>query len=606
MRSLSRILALASQLWPLYVAVVTGAVLNAATGLGVPFVIKAATDEVVAALTGTGGSVTTVVWLAVGLLGLDIAHTVIGNLGGYAGDLMAVRLRSILSRRYFEKLLRLPQDYFDNQLTGTIISRLQRSITETTTFLNSFANNFLPLLITVGAALVIIASYSPWLALLLVAIYPVFTWLTMLTSRRWQVLEGQKNTAFDIAGGRFAEVVGQIRVVKSFGSQQRELDHFTGQYDTTVAITRVQSAFWHRMDVLRGIALNVIFFGIYVIIFTTTVQGAFTIGVMVLLIQLVTMARAPVTMMSYLVDSAQRAITGSTDYLAVMDEVEEPSPPADAGAIVPGQAAVPAQSAVRAQAGQPLLEFRQASFGYGTGEDVLREVSFTVARGERVALVGESGGGKTTLTSLLLGLYPLRAGTLLVDGRDIADLPVESLRSLVGIVFQDPSLFSGTIRENLAYGRPDAGEAEIIDAARRAHAHGFIIGLPGGYDAEIGERGVKLSGGQKQRIAIARALLKDAPILVLDEATSSLDSKAERLVQEGLDELMSDRTTLIIAHRLATIAGVDRIVTLADGRVDEIGTPAELATTGGIYAELLALQGSRAGRKSLRRFEIVG
>ena len=381
---------------------------------------------------------------------------------------MAVRLRSILSRRYFEKLLRLPQDYFDNQLTGTIISRLQRSITETTTFLNSFANNFLPLLITVGAALVIIASYSPWLALLLVAIYPVFTWLTMLTSRRWQVLEGQKNTAFDIAGGRFAEVVGQIRVVKSFGSQQRELDHFTGQYDTTVAITRVQSAFWHRMDVLRGIALNVIFFGIYVIIFTTTVQGAFTIGVMVLLIQLVTMARAPVTMMSYLVDSAQRAITGSTDYLAVMDEVEEPSPPADAGAIVPGQAAVPAQSAVRAQAGQPLLEFRQASFGYGTGEDVLREVSFTVARGERVALVGESGGGKTTLTSLLLGLYPLRAGTLLVDGRDIADLPVESLRSLVGIVFQDPSLFSGTIRENLAYGRPDAGEAEIIDAARRA------------------------------------------------------------------------------------------------------------------------------------------
>lgn len=596
MRSLSRILVLAAELWPLYVAVIAGAVLNAATGLGVPFVIKAATDQVVAALTGTGGSVTAVVWLAVALLVLDIAHTVIGNLGGYAGDLMAVRLRSLLSRRYFEKLLRLPQDYFDNQLTGTIISRLQRSITETTTFLNTFANNFLPMLITVGAALVIIATYSPWLALLMLAIYPVFTWLTMITSRRWQKLEGRKNTAFDIAGGRFAEVVGQIRVVKSFGSQQRELAHFTKQYDSTVAITREQSAFWHRMDVLRGVALNVIFFGIYVIIFTGTVQGGFTIGVMVLLIQLVTMARAPVTMMSYLVDAAQRAITGSTDYLAVLDEPEEPSAVARQGSGLPVQAAP----------GQPIIEFRQASFGYGTGDDVLQDVSFSVARGERVALVGESGGGKTTLTSLLLGLYPLRAGKLLVDGHDVAEMPLESLRSLVGIVFQDPSLFSGTIRENLAYGRPEASEAEIIDAARRAHAHGFIIGLPGGYDAEIGERGVKLSGGQKQRIAIARALLKNAPILVLDEATSSLDSRAERLVQEGLDELMSDRTTLIIAHRLATIAGVDRIVTLADGRVDEVGTPAELATSGGIYAELLALQGSRAGKKSLRRFEIVG
>jgi ATP-binding cassette subfamily B protein len=177
----------------------------------------------------------------------------------------------------------------------------------------------------------------------------------------------------------------------------------------------------------------------------------------------------------------------------------------------------------------------------------------------------------------------------------------------VGVVFQDPALFSGTIRENIAYGRPGATTEEIETAARRSHAHGFIIALPGGYDAEIGERGVKLSGGQKQRIAVARALLKDAPILVLDEATSSLDSKAERLVQEGLEELMSDRTTLIIAHRLSTISSVDRIITLREGEIDEIGTPAELAESGGIYAELLALQGSatKADRKRLQRYEIL-
>jgi ATP-binding cassette subfamily B protein len=195
-----------------------------------------------------------------------------------------------------------------------------------------------------------------------------------------------------------------------------------------------------------------------------------------------------------------------------------------------------------------------------------------------------------------------------VDGRPVGDIPLTELRAQVGVVFQDPALFSGTIRENIAYGRPDASEADLEAAARRAHAHHFILGLPGGYDAGIGERGVKLSGGQKQRIAVARALLKDAPILVLDEATSSLDSKAERLVQAGLEELMADRTTLIIAHRLSTISAVDRIITLRDGRIEEIGTPAELATTGGIYAELLALQASatKAGRALLQRYEILG
>ncbi len=225
-----------------------------------------------------------------------------------------------------------------------------------------------------------------------------------------------------------------------------------------------------------------------------------------------------------------------------------------------------------------------------------------------IAFVGESGVGKTTLSSLLLGLYPLTGGQLLVDGRDVSTIPLPELRAQVGVVFQDPALFSGTIRENIAYGRPDATEAEIIAAAQRAHAHTFISGLPGGYDAEIGERGVKLSGGQKQRIAVARVLLKDAPILVLDEATSSLDSKAERQVQEGLEELMVNRTTLIIAHRLSTISSVDRIVTLREGRIDEIGTPAELAATDGIYAELLALQGAgtKAERKRLRRYEILG
>ncbi len=599
MRSLIRILGVARELLPAYAAIVAAGLLVAATGLAVPFIIKAATDEVVAGLSGSGGGIRSVLWLAFLLLLTDVANTLISNVGGYLGDVMSIRLRSILSRNYFEKLLRLPQRYFDSELTGTIISRLQRSITETTGFLNMFANNFLPMLLSVVAALVIIGWYSWWLALLMLAVYPLFTWLTALTSRRWQRLETAKNTEFDIAGGRFAEVVGQIRVVKSFVAEPRELAHFSGRYDTTIGLTREQSAYWHKMDVVRRGGLNLIFFGIYSIIFTATISGAFTLGVMVLLIQLVNMARQPVQSMSFLVDSSQRAITGCRDYFLVMDE------PVESVAIA---ADSPPPPTLQTPQGEPVVVFDDARFGYGGDVEVLRGVSFDVRRGERVAFVGESGVGKTTLTSLLLGLYPLTSGKLLVDGRDVNTVPLPELRAQVGVVFQDPALFSGTIRENIAYGRPAASEAEIVTAARRSHAHGFIIALPGGYDAEIGERGVKLSGGQKQRIAVARAMLKNAPILVLDEATSSLDSKAERLVQEGLEELMAERTTLIIAHRLSTISSVDRIITLREGLIEEIGTPAELAVTSGIYAELLALQASasKADRKRLQRYEILG
>ena len=236
---------------------------------------------------------------------------------------------------------------------------------------------------------------------------------------------------------------------------------------------------------------------------------------------------------------------------------------------------------------------------------VIDHVTFDVSPGEKVALVGESGGGKSTLVNLLLGLYPVTEGAIMVAGNDISQVTPDALRRRIGVVFQDPALFSGSIRKNIAYGT-EATDAQIRDAAHRAYADRFIKRFSQQYDTLVGERGIKLSGGQKQRISIARALLKDAPILVLDEATSALDTKSERWVQAGLESLMADRTSLIIAHRLSTISSVDRIVTLDAGRVDEIGTPAELAASGGIYAELLALQASssKADRKRLERFGI--
>ena len=604
MASLLRIVRFTRALAPLYTAIIVCSVLTAAAALAVPFLIGHATDTVAGAVDGqtpTSAAVRAVVLIAAAVLVAELFNTVVSNVGGWFGDVMSNRMRTILSVRYYDKLLHLPQRWFDGEITGTIVARLNRSITEITNFAKMMSNSFASMLITTVAVLAISAWYAWPLAALLLIVFPLYVWLTSLTSVKWQRLEGEKNEQVDIASGRFAEVVGQIRVVKSFVRERSELADFRRRFWSTDATTRAQSTHWHRMDVIRRAVLNLVFFGIYVIIFVRTVQGAFTLGEMVLLVQLMSMAKAPVESMSWVIDSSQRAIAGSKDYFRVMETEVDPRTEA---MLARAEADTPAP-AIEPVPGAPVVRFRDVSFAYEDGEDVLHGIDFSVARGEKVALVGESGGGKSTIVNLLLGLYEPRAGEIEVVGRTSTELPLDELRSRIGVVFQDASLFSGTLRENIAYGRPGASDEEVADAARRANADGFVRRFPGGYEQVIGERGLKLSGGQRQRIAVARAILKDAPVLVLDEATSALDTKAERQVQKGLDELMEGRTSLIIAHRLSTIAAVDRIITLEDGRIDEIGTPAELAASGGIYAQLLDLQNS-GDRKRLARFDITG
>jgi ATP-binding cassette subfamily B protein len=253
------------------------------------------------------------------------------------------------------------------------------------------------------------------------------------------------------------------------------------------------------------------------------------------------------------------------------------------------------------------VEYNSVDFSYEKGSSVLKNISFTIEPGQKLALVGESGEGKSTLANLLLRFYEAASGSIMIDGKNINDVTQKSLRQSIGVVFQEPLLFSGTVRENIAYSNPKISEKDIISAAKSANAYGFIKKLPKGLDTEIGERGVKLSGGQKQRIAIARAITKNPKILILDEATSSLDSKAEHEVQDALERLMKDRTTLIIAHRLSTISNVDTIVGLKGGKVVEIGSPAELAKTRGIYAELLKLQGlakTEEGKAKLKKYDM--
>ena len=604
MASLLRIVRFTRALAPLYTAIILCSVLTAAAALAVPFLIGHATDTVAGAVGGqtpTSAAVRAVVLIAAAVLVAELFNTVVSNIGGWYGDVMSNRMRTILSVRYYDKLLHLPQRWFDGEITGTIVARLNRSITEITNFAKMMSNSFASMLITTVAVLAISAWYAWPLTVLLLIVFPLYVWLTSLTSVKWQRLEGEKNEQVDIASGRFAEVVGQIRVVKSFVRERSELEDFRRRFWSTDATTRAQSTHWHRMDVIRRAVLNLVFFGIYVIIFVRTVQGAFTLGEMVLLVQLMSMAKAPVESMSWVIDSSQRAIAGSKDYFRVMGTEVDPR---TAAMLARAEDDVP-PPAIEPVPGAPVVRFRDVSFAYEDGEDVLHGIDFSVARGEKIALVGESGGGKSTIVNLLLGLYEPRAGAVEVVGRTSTELPLDELRSRIGVVFQDASLFSGTLRENIAYGRPGASDEEVADAARRANADGFVRRFPGGYEQVIGERGLKLSGGQRQRIAVARAILKDAPVLVLDEATSALDTKAERQVQKGLDELMEGRTSLIIAHRLSTIAAVDRIITLEDGRIDEIGTPAELAASGGIYAQLLDLQNS-GDRKRLARFDITG
>ncbi len=592
MQPLIQTLKYTKNLWRYYAGVTIFAILSALASLAVPYVIKLATDAVVATAKGQPADYMYIIWLAIALFAADVAGTLFANWGGYLGDIMAAKMKKQLSEHYYQHLLRLPQSYYDQELTGTIINRLNRTIFEVTQFLNTFANNFFSMLLTVVIVLVVLFFYSWEIALLVLVLYPSFLWLTTLTSKSWQKYQNAKNLETDIASGRFAEVVAQIKVVKSFVQEKLELGHFERRFQNTVDITYKQSKQWHNNDVIRRLVLNVIFFAIFVFIFLKTLSGRFTVGDMVFIIQLMALVRMPIFGMSFIVDQTQRAIAGCRDYFEVMSL--EPN-------------IQDAKNTPTMKIKKGAIEFNEVNFEYKEGEPVLNDISFTVEPGSKAALVGESGEGKTTITNLLLRMYTATSGAITIDGVNVVDVKQRSLRENIAVVFQDPALFSGTIRENIAYAMPEASDEQVIKAAKAANAHDFITKLKGGYDAEIGERGLKLSGGQKQRLAIARALLKDAPILILDEATSSLDSRAEVQVQEALERLMKNRTTIIIAHRLSTIAHVDKLITIKNGTVDETGSPLELAKTGGIYAQLLELQmgASETAKKQLKAFEIA-
>lgn len=567
-------------------------VISSLLSFAIPNIVKYATDWVVSIISDR--SVFTwgpLIFFGFLMVGVSALSAIVGDVGGYFGDQLAVRTRYQLSTAYYKHLLSLPQSYFDKGSMGKVINRLYRAISDITSFLQLFSNNLLQMLITTILTLIVLAFYGWQLALLFIILIPANFYLTARTSGRWQRVEREKNKHFDRASGRFAEVIGQVRLVKSFIAEKREYQQFDTDMKAMIGLTATQSKHWHGMNFVRTVVFGAIQAVTLTFVFYFASTKRLSIGDIALLVMLIQQAGAPLRGLSFFVDSYQRAVTNSRDYIEAMAITPELSQ----------------DNRTRLSVSRGDIRFDHVSFAYSDGVRVLNDISFTINKGEKVALVGESGGGKTTIANLLMGLYSVTDGSILIDDHNIGKVRHADVRASIATVFQESALFSGTIRENIAYGCPDATDDDIMKAAKTANADTFINKFKNGLDTEIGERGITLSGGQRQRISIARAVLKDAPILILDEATSSLDSRAEHEVQEALDRLMKNRTTLIIAHRLSTIAGVDRIVTLKNGCVDEVGTPAELAKTNGIYAQLLKLQlgASETAKRKLARFEIA-
>lgn len=569
-----------------------------------PFVLKQVVDTITTQLT-TGNGTIRILYSALAVLIIaDIFGTILTSVGMWAGDLLAVRLQSFLSEKFYAHVLHLDVGYFDDTAIGNLVSKMYRGIESITNFIQSATNNFLPFFLTAMITIGILMFYSPVVAVLLAALFPIYIIITHRSSVAWGMHEGKKNTLTDISQGRVLESFSGIRVVKAFVSELAEFASFQTARTSIETITKAQTREWHTFDFYRRIALNIILFCIVSYILYRTYTGIYTLGEMTLMLQLVNQARFPLFAMSFIIGQIQRADAGSKDFFAVLETPQKIQDAPKASSLVwPKKGPLSGDS----------LSFDHVSFQYSDKGDVLEDLTFSLKYGEKLALVGESGQGKSTLVNLILRYYVPRAGVIRFAGKDIAHVTSQSLRKHISIVFQDALLFSGTIAENIRYGNPGASDSEVYEAAKLANAAEFIVSLADGYDTRIGERGIKLSGGQKQRIAIARAILYDAPFIILDEATSSLDSRSELMVQQGLAHLTRGKTTIIIAHRLSTLSGVDKILVLQDRKIAQFGSPKKLLQDKrGVYAKMITLQKSLLGAseeeraKALQQYDLVG
>ena len=492
----------------------------------------------------------------------------------YYGHMVGVRIQCDMRRDIFARLERLPFSFYDENKTGSIMSRIVNDLMEVAELAHHGPEDlFLSVVMLTGTFVILVRINLP-LTLIIFCFLPVITAFTLKCRRKMQNAFRRTREEVSEINARVENSVAGIRVTKSFAADEYEKQRFE---------ERNQSFVRARLSAYRAMAefssINTFLLDMmYVVVLLAggwyCVRGAITFGDFTAYLLYVGMFMNPIRRLISFIEQYQDGMTGFKRFTEIMDAAAEEDTPG-------------ARDLTRVQGA---IDVEHVSFSYNTGREVLRDVSFSAAPGRTVALVGPSGGGKTTICHLLPRFYELEQGCIRIDGQDIRNLTLRSLREAVGIVQQDVVLFTGTIYENIAYGKPGATREEVAEAARRAHIDEFIEGLPERYDTFIGERGVKLSGGQKQRISIARVFLKDPPILVLDEATSALDNATETLIQESLEELSHGRTTIVVAHRLSTVRRADEIVVITEDGVQECGTHDELMEKNGLYAGLYNAQ----------------
>ncbi len=494
----------------------------------------------------------------------------------YYGHMIGVRMQSQMRQELFAHLERLPFSFFDNNETGRIMTRLTSDLFEVCELAHHGPENLLISAVMILLSFLYLFSIDWILTLIIFACVPILVLVAIkfrgemkgaFTARR------QSNATINAA---VESSVTGIRVTKAFANANQEIEKFKiGDrefVDSSRGAYKAMAKFHATTSFITDI------FNVFILIAggLFLYAGRISFGDYSTFIVSVNLFINPVNILIGFMEQYQNGVSGFQRFLEILDEKPEPEAP-DAQPLeqVEGE-----------------IAFENVSFGYGEEKGVLKNVTLRLKKGCKLALVGPSGGGKTTLCHLLPRFYRLEegGGSIRIDGKDIRALTLDSLRRNIGIVQQEVFLFGGTIRDNILYGRPDASEQEMIEAAKRANIHDYVMTLEQGYDTEIGERGVKLSGGQKQRLSIARVFLKDPAILILDEATSALDNTTEVLIQQALDELCKGRTTLVVAHRLSTIRNADEIAVVIGGKITERGTHEELIAAGGTYQKLYALQ----------------
>lgn len=509
-----------------------------------------------------------------GLLVAAIVAWILGWTRTYMLARVSERIGADLRTTTYEHLMSLSQDYFGGKRTGDLMARIGTETDRINLFLSLHLLDFATDVIMIAMTAVILVSINPWLALVTLVPLPIIAWLIHLVRDRLRIGFEKVDRIWAEVNNVLADTIPGIRVVKAFAQEKRESERFREanqrNLQTNDRVNKIWSLFTPTVTLLTEIGLLIVWvFGIWQIS-----QDEITVGVLTAFLAYISRFYLRLDSMSRIVSITQKAAAGTKRIFDILDHqsnVPEPKNPVHLPSI------------------QGQIKLENVSFRYGT-RSITKNVSLTIQPGEMVGLVGHSGSGKSTLVNLICRFYDVAEGAILIDGHDVRSVPIADYRKHIGLVLQEPFLFFGTIASNIAYGKPTATHSEIVAAARAAHAHEFILRLPHGYDSIVGERGQALSGGERQRISIARALLIDPRILILDEATSSVDTTTEKEIQQALENLVRGRTTIAIAHRLSTLRKADRLIVLDRGKIVEIGNHDDLMAREGFYYRLYQAQ----------------